>query len=63
MAWEASRQAPDYRRLALAHLVLRHKLLPRDPLSQEPGMDAELLSRLANEAPLSQAEAMRLLSA
>lgn len=37
MAWEASRQAPDQRRLALAFLVARHKLLPRDPLHLEVG--------------------------
>jgi len=63
MAWEATRQAGDYRRLALAHLVLVHKVLPRDPLSLEPAIDAELLARLANESPLSQAEAMQLLPA
>lgn len=63
MAWEAVRQAPDYRRLGLAHLVLAHKVLPRDPLSLEPAIDAELLARLANESPLSQAEAMQLLPA
>ncbi len=63
MAWEATRQAADYRRLALAHLVLAHKVLPRDPLSLEPVIGAELLARLANEGPLSQAEAMQLLPA
>ncbi|MCE4055936.1 acyl-CoA dehydrogenase family protein [Pseudomonas sp. Au-Pse12] len=63
MAWEATRQAGDYRRLALAHLVLAHKVLPRDPLSLEPAIDAELLARLANESPLSLAEAMQLLPA
>ncbi|MES2870471.1 MAG: acyl-CoA dehydrogenase family protein [Pseudomonadota bacterium] len=63
MAWESSRQDGDYRRLALAHLLLQHKLLPRDPLNPEPGIDAGLLSRLANESPLSQAEAMQLLPA
>lgn len=63
MAWEAARQAGDFRRLALAHLVLTHKVLPRDPLSLEPAIDAQLLARLANESPLSQAEAMQLLPA
>ncbi|WP_025130236.1 acyl-CoA dehydrogenase family protein [Pseudomonas sp. PH1b] len=63
MAWEATRQAPDYRRLALAHLVLVHKVLPRDPLNLDAPIDAELLARLATESPLSQAEAMRLLPA
>jgi hypothetical protein len=63
MAWEACRQAPDYRRLALAHLVLQHKLLPRDPLGSPPLIDAALLANLANERPLSLAEAMQLLPA
>jgi len=61
MAWEASRQPDDARRLALAHLVLQHKLLPRDPLTPEPAIEAALLARLANETPLSSAEALRLL--
>lgn len=64
MAWEASRQAPDQRRLALAFLVARHKLLPRDPLHLEGWTDqAELLARVVGEVPLSQAEAMQLLPA
>jgi len=63
MAWEASRQAPDYRRLALAHLLLQHKLLPRDPLRPEPALEPELLALLANEGPLSKADAMQLLPA
>ncbi|HDR9683860.1 TPA: DNA alkylation response protein, partial [Burkholderia stabilis] len=33
MACEGVRLAPDFRRLALAHLVVRHKLLPVDPLA------------------------------
>lgn len=38
MAWEAARiGAPE--RLALARLVLRHRVLPRDPLAAEPGDD------------------------
>ena len=61
MAWESSRQAGDYRRLALAHLLLQHKLLPRDPLSPEPEIEAGLLARLANESPLTQADALQLL--
>ena len=40
-----------------------HKVLPRDPLGLEPVIDAELLVRLANESPLSQAQAMQLLPA
>lgn len=43
MACEGVRLAPDYRRLALSHLVVRHKLMPVDPLnprssSDEPGV-------------------------
>lgn len=63
MAWEASRQPHDARRLALAHLLLQHRLLPRDPLGTEPAINAELLARLASETPLSLAEAMQLLPA
>ncbi|EDT00084.1 acyl-CoA dehydrogenase domain protein [Burkholderia ambifaria IOP40-10] len=33
MACEGVRLAPDYRRLALAHLIVRHKLLPVDPFA------------------------------
>ncbi|MDN3868597.1 hypothetical protein, partial [Pseudomonas aeruginosa] len=52
------------RRLALAFLVARHKLLPRDPLHLEGWTDqAELLARVVGEVPLSQAEAMQLLPA
>lgn len=61
MAWEASQQPDNSRRLALAHLLLQHKLLPRDPLNPEPAIDAQLLSRMANESPLSHAEAMQFL--
>ncbi|MNN26146.1 putative acyl-CoA dehydrogenase AidB [compost metagenome] len=64
MAWEAGHQAPDYRRLALAHLLLEHKLLPRDPLRlADWAGKAELLARVVGEASLSQAEAMQLLPA
>ncbi|MCY1270833.1 Crotonobetainyl-CoA dehydrogenase [compost metagenome] len=64
MAWEAGRQAPDYRRLALAHLLLEHKLLPRDPLRlADWAGKAELLAKVVGEASLSQAEAMQLLPA
>jgi hypothetical protein len=36
MAWEAARQAPDSRRLVLAHLVARYRLLPVGPLADGP---------------------------
>ncbi len=61
MAWEAGRQASDSRRLALAHLVLQHKLLPRDPLGLQ-GSPA-VLARLLDEGELSLDEAMQLLPA
>lgn len=61
MAWEAGRQASDRRRLALAHLVLQHKLLPRDPLGLQ-GSPA-VLARLLDEGELSLDEAMQLLPA
>jgi len=61
MAWEASRQNHDFRRLALAHLLIQHRLWPRDPLSPQPPLEADLASRLANEDALSLDDAMRLL--
>ncbi|EGD04317.1 putative acyl-CoA dehydrogenase family protein [Burkholderia sp. TJI49] len=33
MACEGAQLAPDFRRLALAHLLARYKLLPVDPLA------------------------------
>jgi alkylation response protein AidB-like acyl-CoA dehydrogenase len=39
MAWEAAR-LDDQRRLALARMVLTHRVLPRDPLAAMPEMDA-----------------------
>jgi alkylation response protein AidB-like acyl-CoA dehydrogenase len=62
MAWEARRLAPDYRRLALALLVVHHKLLPKDPLAL-PAADAAapLLPVLASEAPISLGDALQLL--
>ncbi|WXL26819.1 acyl-CoA dehydrogenase family protein [Ectopseudomonas mendocina] len=63
MAWEAV-QAPDHRRLALVHLILQHKLLPRDPLV--PGYTSEqlaILAQVANEQNISLSEALMLLPA
>jgi alkylation response protein AidB-like acyl-CoA dehydrogenase len=56
MAWESARQAPDWRRLALAHLVARHRLLPVDPL-EDGDADARepLLCALLADEPISQA--------
>ncbi|MCY1314198.1 hypothetical protein D9M70_648140 [compost metagenome] len=61
MAWEAQRLAPDYRRLALALLVARHKLLPRDPLNPSAEPASALLAPLSAEAPMSLDEALQLL--
>ncbi|MEI5997876.1 acyl-CoA dehydrogenase family protein [Paraburkholderia bengalensis] len=59
MATEAARVAPDYRRLALAHLIVEHKLLPRDPLSPKGvRVNAALLRTLVEETPMSHDEAM-----
>ncbi|WP_321902619.1 acyl-CoA dehydrogenase family protein [Paraburkholderia tropica] len=56
--------AQDYRRLALAHLIVQHKLLPRDPLALDD-RDAHATQRraLVDEQPLSLADAMQLLPA
>jgi acyl-CoA dehydrogenase len=61
MAWEASRQAPDYRRLAIAHLIVRYRLMPVDPFGAAPAIDAGLQRRLLSEQPMAQEDAMRLL--
>lgn len=64
MACEAARVAPDYRRLALAHLIVRHKLLPHDPLEVDArDAHAEPLRALVEERPLALADAMQLLPA
>ncbi|WP_028217936.1 acyl-CoA dehydrogenase family protein [Paraburkholderia oxyphila] len=63
-AAQVSRGAQDYRRLALAHLIVRHKLLPRDPLAlDERDADAAQLRALVDEEPLPLADAMQLLPA
>ena len=63
-AAQVSRSASDYRRLALAHLIVRHKLLPRDPLAlDERDENADALQEIVNEQPLALAAAMQLLPA
>ena len=54
MAWEAQRSG-DARRLALADLVLRHRLSARDPLAQQPD-PAPLFARLLSEEPMKRSE-------
>ena len=61
LAWEASRMHDNWRRLALAHLVIMHKLLPSDPLAP-PGCDVTVLQALLSETPMSRDQASRLLT-
>jgi acyl-CoA dehydrogenase len=61
MAWEAGRQAPDFRRLAVAHLVMRYKLTPVDPFASEPVTDIRIQKLLLSEKPMALDDAMRLL--
>jgi acyl-CoA dehydrogenase len=59
MAWEAAQAARDYRRLALAHMVLKHRIWPNDPLSPATGSEERVLVRkLLEEVPLTEAEVM-----
>ena len=59
LAWEASRSEGDWRRLALAWLVLTHRVLPRDPLAVD-APDVELVQCLLAEAPMSRDQALSL---
>lgn len=59
LAWEASRSDGDWRRLALAWLVLTHRVLPRDPLAVA-APDAKLVQRLLDETPMSREQALSL---
>ena len=62
MAWEGAQLAPDYRRLALAHLVLRHRVLPQDPLQLDgDALPAALAAKLLAGQTISQEEAMSCL--
>jgi acyl-CoA dehydrogenase len=62
MACEGMRLEPDYRRLALSHLVLRHKLLPIDPLAFEVSRDeACILDALVKGREISLLQATQLL--
>lgn len=59
MAWEASRVEGDWRRLALAQLVMAHKLLPRDPWASA-SEDTDALWTLLAETPMTREQALRL---
>ncbi|GAB7539858.1 acyl-CoA dehydrogenase family protein [Burkholderia sp. 3C] len=62
MATEAARMGSDFRRLALAHLVVEHKLMPRDPLAPvNAGADAGVLRKLVDETPMTLDDAMSLI--
>ena len=63
MALEGVCLAPDHRRLALAHLVLRHKLLPVDPLALPESDDAPLFEALVKQREVSLALATQALPA
>ncbi|PMR71569.1 acyl-CoA dehydrogenase family protein [Halomonas heilongjiangensis] len=59
LAWEAARLGDDCRRLALAKLVLQHRLLPRDPL-EPAAVDAEAVADLLAETALDRRGLARL---
>jgi acyl-CoA dehydrogenase len=62
MATEAARVGNDFRRLALAHLIVKHKLMPRDPLAPaNVGADADVFRKLVDETPMTLEEAMPLM--
>jgi alkylation response protein AidB-like acyl-CoA dehydrogenase len=64
MACEGAQLGPDYRRLAFAHLVVRHKLLPSDPLDLRGTQDdVEVIDALVNDRPVTLDQALRLLPA
>jgi alkylation response protein AidB-like acyl-CoA dehydrogenase len=64
MACEGVQLAPDYRRLALAHLVVRHKLLPSDPLDLHGAEDdIDVIDALVDGRDITLDQAMQLLPA
>jgi acyl-CoA dehydrogenase len=64
MACEGVSLAPDYRRLALAHLVVRQKLLPFDPLDVRTESDeGEVTGALVNGGSVTLEQALQLLPA
>ncbi len=66
MAWEASRIFPSrmhWNRLALAHLVLRHKLLPVDPLAFDATGDDATITALLADTPLDMTQTLATLPA
>lgn len=61
MAHEAARIGTDLRRLALAHLVLAHRLMPQDPLGQSDDIEADALDALVTQRPVGVELALSLL--
>ncbi|MFM0649647.1 acyl-CoA dehydrogenase family protein [Paraburkholderia bryophila] len=62
MACEGVRLAPDYRRLALSHLVVRHKLLPIDPLNPRSSADEPgVIDALVNGRSVTLEQALQVL--
>jgi acyl-CoA dehydrogenase len=62
MATEAACIGNDFRRLALAYLIVKHKLMPRDPLTPvNVSADADMIRKLVDEAPMTLEEAMSLM--
>jgi acyl-CoA dehydrogenase len=57
LAWEAARSG-RWRRLALAHLVLRHKLMPQDPLGAAGADDVALIEQLLGNHEIDEALAL-----
>jgi acyl-CoA dehydrogenase len=60
LAWEAGQQDADRRRLALAALVMRYRLLPQDPLTVDEA-PAALLAELLAETPMGEAAVAQLI--
>ena len=61
MAHEAARIGTDMRRLALAHLVLAHRLMPQDPLGLAPDGGAAAIAALVAQRPIDEGLALSLL--
>lgn len=62
LVWESAQLSGDFRRLALAKLVLQYKLLPQDPL-EVLAPDAQAVAELLTEKPLDRDVAARLVDA
>lgn len=62
MSWEAAQLKGDSRRLALAHCVLRRRLLPLDPLApRDHAEEHQAVCELLDEGPMTLASAMAML--